>query len=569
MAKKKKHFKASKFIFFIMAIVVAYLLFNTFNHFYNKIINNKVDMYLASNISQVDLYNQEFKKITTTSRGQKVVIEKDKSVKDENNKIFYEVVIDDHLYYVATDNLTENRKDVVMEEKIYARTATNLLKDLDSGELLGLVKKGEELTVLDYDTININGMVNMYKVQYNGQEGYINAKYIEFTKEAALAHYEPEKYYNIHAKRGNSYGGGSAANLDYYPVIKPVFEDNKMPDPVYALYLNSGVINNVDAYIRLAENTKINAFVVDIKDNEAPGYKSEVMRQYSITNYNKARNSLEVYKTAIKKLKDAGFYVIGRITVFKDLYYATDHPEYAIYDTRTGQPYLHSGTYWPSPYQRDVWEFNVNLAKEAVREMGFNEIQFDYVRFPDRTVAAEKQGLMNFRNTYGEEKAQAVQRFLMYACDELHKLKVYVAADVFGESAHTYVTAYGQYWPAITNVVDVISGMPYPNHFNKYEYGFKVPVWTVPYDLLNYWGKTYVMKRQQEVPTPAIVRTWVAAFDTYQGVDPYVPYNAPEVEAEIRGLFDAGLTGGYMTWNAGSNIEKYRAQLAAYSKDYK
>ena len=206
------------------------------------------------------------------------------------------------------------------------------------------------------------------------------------------------------------------------------------------------------------------------------------------------------------------------------------------------------------------------MAKEAVTDIGFNEIQFDYVRFPDRTITIEKNGWMDFRNTYHEEKAQAVQRFLMYATDELHKLNVYVSADVFGESAHTYVTAYGQYFPAISNVVDVISAMPYPDHFGTYEYGFKVPVWTVPYDIMNYWGKNYVMKRQSEIPTPAITRTWIQAYDSIK--KPKVTYGSNEVMKEIQGLYDAGLTGGYMTWNSGSNLNKYKEQKAAYQKEY-
>ena len=112
-----------------------------------------------------------------------------------------------------------------------------------------------------------------------------------------------------------------------------------------------------------------------------------------------------------------------------------------------------------------VWEYKVELAKEAVALFGFNEIQFDYVRFPDGTYDYEEDGNIDYRNEYDETKAQAIQRFLMYACDELHDCGVYVSADVFGETSGSYVTAYGQYWPAISNVVDVISGMPYPDHF--------------------------------------------------------------------------------------------------------
>jgi len=573
MSKKITRFKSSKtmIIFVIGAVLLSYSLFVLIGDIFNKVVDNKKEMYIASNNYTVDLYDEEFNKATNIPRGIKIIIDSDDTIKDENKNLYYGILVNSEKYYILKDNLVDNIKGVVMEKRVYVRTPINLLSVEEEGKLLTLVKKGDELEVVGYDEIDNMGKVKTYKVKYNETIGNIYSKYVVFDKETALLHYEPDKYYNVHFKRGNSYGGGHAGNLDYYPVDKPNFKDNVMPDPVNALYLNSGgnVISNIDKYIKLAENTKINAFVVDIKDNESPGYKSEVMKKYSITNYNRANNSFDSYKAAVKKLKDAGFYVIGRITLFKDKYYAKDNPEHAAFDTRTNEPYLHSKTYWPSPYQRAVWEFNVKLAKEAVREMGFNEIQFDYVRFPDLISKAEKQGLVDYRNTYNEEKAQAIQRFLMYARDELHKLNVYVSADVFGESAHTYVAAYGQYWPAISNVVDVISGMPYPDHFSKYEYGFKVPVWTVPYDLLNYWGKNYVMKRQQEIPSPAKMRTWIQAYDVMGHLDPFVAYNADKVEEQIRGLFDAGLNNGYMTWNSGSSLSKYSAQINAYKKEYK
>lgn len=255
------------------------------------------------------------------------------------------------------------------------------------------------------------------------------------------------------------------------------------------------------------------------------------------------------------------------ITVFKDNHYAVDHPEDMIGDTRTNKPYIVSNTYWPSAYSRNVWEFNVELAKEAVKEFGFNEIQFDYVRFPDRTQSLEAIGALDFKNTNKEDKAQAIQRFLRYAKDELHKLNAYVSADVFGECAHTYVAAYGQYWPAISNVVDVISAMPYPDHFNAHDYGIKEIVWTVPYTLLLTWGRDYAAKRQTEIPTPAIARTWIQTYDTIH--PPYIEYDATKVSDQIRGLYEAGLNGGYMTWNSRSNLAKYKSQKDAYNKEYR
>lgn len=564
----KKIFLSTIIILLILAGItfIVYYLIN--NNKYNK----NITYFLSSDILTINTYDENFKVSGILYRGNKVTKEKGKEKVDKNGTRYINIKHGDKKYMILKDNLVEDAKKIAKEGKVYVRTATSIFSDDSSSKIIGLAKKGDELEVLDYNKIDKNGTVDIYKIKYEDTIGYVYGKYMVFDKDSAIAYYEQEKYHDLHSTRGDSLGAGNAGNLDYYPVEKPKFENNKMPNVVNALYLNGGkdVISRVNEYIEFAKETNINAFVVDIKDNESPAYASDIMKEYSPTNFANAANSKEDYKEAIKKLKDAGFYVIGRITVFKDKYYATDHPDNAIMDTRTGGPYLHSNTYWPSPFKRGVWMFNVELAKEAVKEMGFNEIQFDYVRFPDRVLEYEKQGLMDFRNDYNEEKAQAIQRFLMYATDELHKLNVYVSADVFGESAHEYVTAYGQYWSAITNVVDVISAMPYPDHFSKYEYGFKEPVWVKPYEILDYWAKTYVVKRQAEAPTPAIARTWVQTYDVPNYKQPGgFTYGSDQVSAQIQALFDNGLNGGYMTWNAQSSIDKYRSQIEAYKKEYK
>jgi hypothetical protein len=573
--KKEKASKRKnpKFLLFVTVLIAltstltfygSYTLFNKKESVYKPVIK-----YTSGNEEQITLFDSNFQKKEIISRGKKVSTYNEQ-IKDDKNNTYTKIKYGGNILYINDINLTKEKQGIVKEEKLYVRTPTTLYKSMDTGEIAGLAKKGDELDILDYDAVNSDGKVNVYKVKAGEQEAYIYQKYISLNKEASLANYDPANYYDVHNNRGNRFGGGHAGNLDYYPVEKPIFENNIMPPKVYALYLNSGanILNNVDAYIEYALSTNINAFVVDIKDDVA-GYKSKVLEIESPTNYNNANNSFENYKTAITKIKNAGFYVIGRITVFKDRSYCLDNPNAAIMNTQTNEPYLHNNTYWPSPYQRSVWEFNVNLAKEAVKEMGFNEIQFDYVRFPDRTGESERNGTMDFRNDYGEEKAQAIQGFTRYATDELHKLNVYISIDVFGESAYTYVTAYGQYWPAISNIVDVISGMPYPDHFNKYEFDFKVPVWTVPYELLNHWGSKYVVKRQAEIPTPAIIRTWVQVYDVsrYKHVGGY-PYGVSQIDAQIRGLYDAGLNGGYMTWLSNSNLERYKSQKEVYDKEY-
>lgn len=497
-------------------------------------------------------------------RGKEVSIIKET---DENKNNMSVARYENKEYLINKEYLFDSKESVVLEKNIYVRTSATILESDSSLKIVSQAKKNDLLEVIGYDKLNDDGSVNMYKVKYNDKQGYIYAKYVVFSSEEASQKYNCDGACTVHDTRDNKYGGGSAANLDYFPVTKANFENNKMPSEVRSLYLNSSrdVILNVDKYISYAKESNINAIVVDIKDNESPAYKSKVMEVYSKTNYDKAFNTFDEYKLAIKKIKDSGLYVIGRITVFKDKYYVMDHNESAIISTSDNKPALLNGTYWPSPYKRDVWEFNVSLAVEAVKEMGFNEIQFDYVRFPDRVIKLEQEKKIAFRNEYNEEKAQAIQSFLRYATDEIHKVNAYVSADVFGESAHTYVTAYGQYWPAISNVVDVISAMPYPDHFALGEYGFAYP-YKVPYDLLKFWGESFVSKRQNEITSKAIVRTWIQAYDALPGD---FPYTNKQIEDQIKGLYEAGLNGGFMTWNSGSNLERYKSYKQAFMKEYK
>ncbi len=552
-------------IFLVAAILVSFacftLIINLFKGVGNLITSDK--MFVASSNLTVPLYDMNFNEVDKITRGTELIVS-DKTT--NNEKEYYKIKYNKNEYYISVDNLVKEEKDIVKEKEMYVRSSLTLYEDINSIKIKGLVEKGEKVEVLGYDELNSDGSVDVYKVKYNDQEGYVYGKYLVNNHEDSIKNYDEEDSYQIHKKRGDSWGGGDAGSLDYYPYEKPKFEDNVMPSEVRSLYMNAGVVSSVDEYIKLAKESGINAIVVDIKDNTSPGYPANAMKEYSITNYEKAINSYENYKNAIKKIKDAGLYVIGRITVFKDSYYSKDHPEDTILDTATGKSYNHDGSYWPSAFNRDVWEFNVSLAIESVKEMGFNEIQFDYVRFPDRVKSLEDAGKIDYNNTYDETKAQAIQRFVMYACDEIHKYGAYVSIDVFGESAHTYVTPYGQYWPAISNVADVISGMPYPDHFGKYEYGFKEPVWTIPYDLLYLWGDEFVMNRQSEIPTPAIVRTWIQAYDAIKS--PYVTYDADMVSKEIQGLYDAGLTGGFITWNGSSSLTKYKEISSAFGKEY-
>lgn len=565
-AKKEKKGNIKKlFIFFVILLLIGVVVALAYYYFeVTKVTYN--DGYIAGDTTEVVIYDNEFKEAFKYVRGTKVTIKNKEKIIENNNNKFYTIEKNEKDYFVLCDNIVDDIKGVVKEKEMYVRTTLTLYESSENSKILSMIKKGQKLDIIGYDKLDENGFVNMYQIKYNDLTGYVYRKYLVNNQEEALKNYDEANSYKIHSARGNRYGGGDAGKLDYYPNEKPNFDNNKMPDETRTLYMNAEVIKNVDEYISFAKSSNINAFVVDIKDNTVPGYASLVMKEMSPTNYKHALNSFDDYKNAIKKLKDNGFYVIGRITTFKDSYYVEDHKEVAISDIN-GNPFRHNGSYWPSAFNRSVWEFNVELAKEAVKEMGFNEIQFDYVRFPDRTYNLEKSGQMNMKNTFGESKAEAIQAFLMYATDELHKLEVYVSADVFGESAYEYVAAYGQYWPAISNVVDVISAMPYPDHFNKYDFGLNQISWAVPYDLLKIWGSNYAAKRQTEIPTPAKVRTWIQTYNAIH--EPYIIYDATKVSDQIRALYDSGLDHGYMTWHSASSLYKYKEVSSAFKKEYK
>ena len=152
-----------------------------------------------------------------------------------------------------------------------------------------------------------------------------------------------------------------------------------------------------------------------------------------------------------------------------------------------------------------------------------------------------------------------MQRFLLYAAERLHSAGYYLSGDVFGECANPYVTACGQYWPDISAAVDAISGMPYPDHYSAQ--GDYKP-WEHPYDTVHMFGAA-AAARQAETASPAAVRTWIQAYNAIR--EPYNTYGAEEVAAEVRALRDTGCSGGFMTWNGGSDINKYQSIISALS----
>lgn len=482
----------------------------------------------------------------------------------------------------AESEMEDETEEVIslrpLPPEVYVRVPVNLLTEPGGTELGAYEERGTVLKVSDYEGEDKYGNILYYEVSDGTNKGWIKSWYVTESAEEAerpeipvpdeegnISEDEmPEEgtdayYLTINSLRGDKYGGGTGADPDYYARDKSFDPVKEMPDRVKSLYLTGKVGgDNLDGFIDIAKSSGINAFVVNIQDNKDVGYESEVMHAFCPEAYKSAHYSREEYGMRVKKLKDAGFYVIGRMTTFQDDFLAEAHPELTICDLE-GNPRPLANGFWPTPYSRRVWQYKLDIAGEAVDWFGFDEIQFDYVRFPDRTQSAEKEGNIDYRNENGETKVQAIQRFLMYATDHLHEKRVYVGADVFGEVAGDFVGGYGQYWPAMSNVADVISGMPYPDHYESTEEW--IP-WEHPYDTVKMFADM-TAKRQTECPTPAKVRTWIQGYNAYK--EPHIEYYAENVGKEIQALYDAGLTDGWMIWNGSSNIESCRKQKEAFS----
>ena len=567
MKRKKRKLSVKKIIrFLIFIVILALIIYFAVNNSFSKtsinIVKKSMDKYLASDNNIIDLYNyiedeegnKLLDKIGTSFRGTKVSTKNDKITYEEVSYTL--ITIDKDNYYVISSSLVDNEKDVVLEKEKYVRTSVTVYKNEKDSKIESFIKKGNELTILDYDKLDEEGNVNMYKIQKDDITGWVYGKYLVNDLDSANAVYNENGVYDTHKDRkypSRELYGGSASTLDYYPYEKASFKDNPLLENAKAMYLNAATISSIDSYLEIATSSGVNAIVVDIKDG-ALAYSSEVAKEYSMTAYNTALNDNEEYKSAIDKIKEAGIYAIGRIVVFNDVHYGQDHPEDCITSSS-------SSRLWPSGYSRGAWEYNVELAKEAIREMGFNEIQFDYVRFPEDAYNMSVSGNTDFKNVYNEEKAEAIQNFLFYATDQIHKEGVYLSVDVFGECSSEYVTAYGQYWPAISNIVDAISSMPYTDHFGR-----TIDTWSNPYNTVYNWALG-AAKRQTEIPSPAVARTWITAYNVPYW-NPTINCNSSYISSQAQALVDAGLTGGFITWNSASSLSKYNEIKSAFSKSY-
>lgn len=315
------------------------------------------------------------------------------------------------------------------------------------------------------------------------------------------------------------------------------------------LYSASGA--RLDKLIEMSKRTKINTFVIDVKDDNGNMlFATEAAEKYNPEANVKA--PIKDIKALMQKLKDNNIYTIARIVSFKDPSYAKKHPDKAIVYKDSGKPFTNSdGLIWVSAHDRELWDYNLAVSKEAAAA-GFNEIQFDYVRFPASN-GGKLDKVLDYRNEKSESKPEAVQNYLKYAREQLAPMQVYISADIYGlVGSVSDDMALGQYWEAVSNVVDYVSPMMYPSHYANGTYGLSVPD-AYPYETILHSTRDSV-NRNKNIETPAIIRPWIQDF-TAAWVPGHIKYGAKQLELQIKALEENGVK-EYLLWNAGNTYSE-------------
>ena len=287
--------------------------------------------------------------------------------------------------------------------------------------------------------------------------------------------------------------------------------------------------DNLDSFIDMAVDTELNALMLDLKDETgAVWYNTQDPTAVEVG----ADKAVFDLKATVDRAHELDLYVIGRIVLFNDPLTSAKKPDWAVWDSELNAPYEARGQYFLDPTDPNAREYGLDLAVEACRA-GVDEIQFDYVRFPD----ARRDSATFDGGVSPEVRVATISGFLTDAVDTLRPMGCAVAADIFG-----YLTTakddggIGQRWEEVAGIVDVVSPMLYPSHFHETFYGF--PSNDQPGRVIDE-ALTDAMAR---LPRKVVVRPWLQDFG----------YDAAKVREQITTAERYGL--GWMLWNAESRV---------------
>jgi hypothetical protein len=327
------------------------------------------------------------------------------------------------------------------------------------------------------------------------------------------------------------------------------------PDSVRALYVNAwaaGSRSRMASLISIADSTEINAFIIDVKESDTylayTGTKIPLALEIGADK----RPATTWLPDLIDTLQAHGIYPIARIVVFKDRQLAERKPELAIRHANGSVWRDNKGGAWVNPYDRRVWDYNVAIAREAL-DMGFSELQWDYVRFPD--VTNRTREVMRYPGSDGTSRADNIRNFLRYSKEKLADFQVPVTADVFGLVTHLEGDVeIGQHWETVITAADVVLPMVYPSHYSAGLYGLPRPI-AKPYEVVRL-ATTDAVERTRHVRDSAKVAVgevmpWLEAM-SIRGAS----YGPAEVRQQIQAVYDAGAK-SWALWNPGSRFAEF------------
>jgi len=328
-------------------------------------------------------------------------------------------------------------------------------------------------------------------------------------------------------------------------VTLPPPPPGEAPAVVRGIYLNKWVFARQKFYdlVRLADTTEVNAFVIDVKD--ATGeltYTSAVPTAIEIG----ANRSPSVRdpRERLAVLREHGIHSIARIVVARDPLLARGKHGWAIHDTRGGLWIDGLDEPWVDAFNDSVWIYAGQIAEEAVL-LGFDEIQFDYVRFPDEPPARLSRTVYPARQD-GESKRAAIRRNVRLLRERVTALGVPFTLDIFGlTSSATGDLGIGQVWEDLATEADVVLPMVYPSHYRRGSYGIDHPN-AQPYETVHRALRDAV-ERSARMHRSAKIRPYLQSFSIFR-----VRYTAEDVRAQIRATEELGLT-DWVLWNSSGN----------------
>ncbi|APZ48753.1 GTP-binding protein [Jeotgalibaca sp. PTS2502] len=332
-------------------------------------------------------------------------------------------------------------------------------------------------------------------------------------------------------------------------------------DGVKGIYLtanSAGSTEKMDDMISYLNSNDLNAMVIDIKDDF--GF---VTTQFDTDDEHLQSNTIttiEDIDALIGKLEENQIYPIARVVAFKDSELPKTQPEMS-FRYPSGEVWTAgNGEAFINPFMKETWDYAINVGIEAAK-VGFKEIQFDYVRFPEG-FEVWGEDLVYDMGDYADadmddvqKRVAAVSDFVAYAREQLMPYGVEVSVDIFGYAATVpEAPGIGQNFSNIASHVDVISSMIYPSHWGASYFGIDAPD-LHPYEVVDEYMKVELPLLESLDHTP-VTRPWLQDFTaSYLGAGYYKDYGNEEVMAQVQALNDHGVT-EFLLWNAG-NVYSY------------